>query len=249
MTRTRRSFRLAWRNPAVRTSRTLNRPAVRSLPGHRRGPDDLSQALAAFRCAIRCHRRLAKLAPSFFDSAVVDREARERDERRRWMALWEPALARAYGCVPSPRKPEDDLPPLPPPQTQRAVDRQLACWDLWFNLGREALRRHQQRRPHELISFSRLARLIELASDLKRLACGFDSGVADPQPANHDAAWADLKRAYGHLCDPASSGPGSPLPLSAQESNPASNLAPVQPQYVVLCRNASGKRQPALATG
>ena len=65
--------------------------------------------------------------------------------------------------IPSPRKPEDDLPPLPPPQTQRAVDRQLACWNLWFNLGREALRRHQQRRPHELIGFGRLARLIELA--------------------------------------------------------------------------------------
>ena len=55
------------------------------------------------------------------------------------------------------------------------------------------------RRPHALIDLSRLARLIKLASDLGRLACGFDSGSADPQPANHDAARASLKRSYGHL--------------------------------------------------
>jgi hypothetical protein len=64
----------------------------------------------------------------------------------------------------------DDLPPLPPPRTQQAVERQRACWNLWFNLGREALRRFQQRRPHELIGFARLARLLELAMDLRRLA-------------------------------------------------------------------------------
>ena len=167
----------------------------------------LSAALSSFRRAIRAHTRLARLAPQFFDAVTIERERREREDRRRWMALWEPALARAYGGVPPPHKPEDDLPPLPPPQTQRAVDRQLACWNLWFNLGREALRRHQQRRPHELIDFSRLARLLELASDLRRLACGVDSGFADPQPANHDAARADLKRAYGHLSSPVNYGP------------------------------------------
>lgn len=188
------------RHPRRFTVRSTVRRASRAAFRVRwRAPDDLGAALTAFRRALRAHARLARLAPRFFDSVVIERERREREDRRRWMALWEPALARAYGCDPLPHKPEDDLPPLPPPQTQRAVDRQLACWDLWFNLGREALRRYQQRRPHELIAFSRLARLLELASDLRRLACGFDSGLAGPQPTNHDAAWADLKRAYGPL--------------------------------------------------
>jgi hypothetical protein len=193
-----------------------------------RTPNDLAAALTAFGRALRAHLRLARLAPRFFDSVVIERERREREERRRWMALWEPALARAYGCKPSPPKPADDLPPLPPPRTQRAVDRQLACWDLWFNLGGEALRRYQQRRPHELIDFGRLARLLEIATDLGRLACGVAPGPPGPEPGNYDAAWADLDRAYGHLCDSTPSGPGSPPASAPQDSNPAPGSESVQ---------------------
>ena len=72
----------------------------------------------------------------------------------------------------------------------------MACWNLWFNLGREALRRYQQRCPHELIGFGP-ARLLEIAMDCGRLASGFDPGLPDSEPDNYDAAWADLKRAYG----------------------------------------------------
>src|SRR5262249_58325794 len=100
--------------PASHTPlRRLNRACLRALPGHRRTPDGfhLSEALTAFRRAIRSHRRLARLAPRFFDSAVVDREALERAERRRWAASWEPALAKAYGCQPAP--PPDPAPDLP----------------------------------------------------------------------------------------------------------------------------------------
>jgi len=64
--------------------RNCNRRCVR---GRRRGPDDFAQALTAFRRAVRAHRRLARLAPSFFDAAVVERERENRAEQRRWMAL------------------------------------------------------------------------------------------------------------------------------------------------------------------
>jgi short-subunit dehydrogenase len=47
-------------------------------------------------------RRLARLAPRFFDAAVIDRERENRAEQRRWMALWEPALAKVYGVDPQP---------------------------------------------------------------------------------------------------------------------------------------------------
>jgi hypothetical protein len=60
----------------------------RCVCGCRRGPDDFTQALSAFRRALRTHRRLARLAPSFFDPAVVERERENRAEQRRWMALW-----------------------------------------------------------------------------------------------------------------------------------------------------------------
>ena len=193
-----------------------------------RAPDDLGAALTAFRRALRAQRRLARLAPRFFDSVVIERERRERESRRRWMALWESALARAYGCEPHPRNPADHLPPLPPPRTQQAVERQLACWDFWFALGREALRRHEQRRPHELIDFGRLARLLEIAMDFGRLASGIDPGLLDSEPGNYDAAWADLKRAYGHLCDSAPSSLGSTPAPAAQESNPTPGSRPFQ---------------------
>ena len=69
MPRTCNLLRRTCRSPTTRAWRTRNRSTLRSLSGCRRRPNDLSQALTAFRLAIRCHHRLAKLAPSFFDSA------------------------------------------------------------------------------------------------------------------------------------------------------------------------------------
>ena len=74
------------------TIRSVNRSCVRVCW---RAPDDLGAALTAFDRALRAHRRLAKLAPRFFDTAVIDREAENRAGQRRWMAAWAPALARA----------------------------------------------------------------------------------------------------------------------------------------------------------
>jgi hypothetical protein len=169
------------------------------LPGHRRGPDDLSQALTAFRRAIRCHRRLARLASSFFDATVVNREERHRAERLRWRALWKPALDKVYGVEPdlSPPIPETDLPPLPSRRTQRVVERELAGRDLWMDTAKLAFARHQQRRPHALPSLPRIARLHQTAHDFGVLACGLPSANATPEPSSFANCLADLERAYG----------------------------------------------------
>ncbi len=196
-----------------------------------RAPDDLGAALVAFGRALRAHCRLARLAPRFFDSAVVDRERRQREAQRRWMAQWEPALAKAYGTDPPPLPdPAADLPPLPPPRTQRAVERALALRKSWLATGYLALERHRRRRPHALVSLSRVTRLLEVGFDLARLACGADSNLSDSEPDfdNHEQAMADLARAYGHHgAAPSSTSVSPPLPdpspVQATEPLPSSS--------------------------
>jgi hypothetical protein len=182
-----------------------------------RSPDDLAAALTAYRHAIRAHRRLAKLAPSFFDSVVVERERRRREDRRRWMAQWAPDIAKAYGTKPKPYDPTPDM-PIPPssPRTLRAVDRELAAWDFWLCAARMAMDRYQQRRPHDLMSFSRIARLLQISIDLRQLALGIDPEIPNPQPDDHKQAWADLKRAYGHLLKPVA-------PNATERSSPSNS--------------------------
>ena len=177
------------------TIRSVNRSCVRVCW---RAPDDLGAALTAFGRALRAHRRLAKLAPRFFDQAVIDREASNRAEQRRWMATWEPILARVYGVAHATPAPTDDLPALPPLRTQRAVDHQLATLRWWMEAGRSAMERQQQRHPHALLSLTRLARLTELAFDFKKLALGLDSPNPLPEAISYDYALTNLKRAYGH---------------------------------------------------
>jgi len=125
-----------------------------------------------------------------------------------------------------------DLPPLPPPQTQRAVERHLAAFWFWLEAGRIARERHQQRHPHALPSLSRLARLLDLALEFKKLAlAGFSQSVAEK--ITYDYNLTDLKRAYGHRDGPLSStdtasGPAaaSPGPCSSGcKSAPASALS------------------------
>ena len=220
------------RNLHRKSTRSTARALVRRLDraclrGRRRGPDDLSQGLTAFRHAIRAHRRLARLAPSFFDSAVIDREAHNRAEQRRWMAFWEPILRQAYGPEPELPAPGDRLPPLPPPRTQRAVDRLLAELCFWMEAGRIAMARHQQRYPHALPSLSRLARLLRIAMDFKQLACGLDSKQPLPGKISYDYAFTDLKRSYGQPDDVVSAGldSGKPRPSNSQLPSAISHLS------------------------
>jgi hypothetical protein len=191
----RKPLRRNVRSPA----RHLYRSCIRNPPGFRNGPDDLSQALAAFRQAIRAHRKLARLAPEFFDATEVDRLAHRRKQDAEWMALWEPALNKAYGLPPdqaSCRNPRRDLPRVPAsPRTRRAVERELASWRFWLAAGDESLQRYRQRFSRRLLSLSRIAQLLEIGMNFRRLACG--SFVPDPEDSSHAQSFADLKRAYG----------------------------------------------------
>jgi hypothetical protein len=195
--------------PATRT--TLRRPFRHSLRGclrGRGGPSDFTQMLTACGKAIRAHRQLARLAPSFFDAAVVNRERENRVEKQKWMAMWEPIIAKAYGVPPKPPDLTADLPRLPSPNTQRAVERRLAEVQLWLEAGAIARQRHQQRRPHALPTLSQLARLLQQAFDLKKLVLGLDSKTPLPDKITYDYEFTDLKRAYGHQMEespPASS--------------------------------------------
>lgn len=217
-----------------RRHRNLNCPAGRRLlrdcnrrclRGRRSGPDDFSQMLTAYRRAVRAHRRLARLAPSFFDPAVIERERENREEQQRWCSSWEPQLAKVYGVAPEPVVPDNSLPPLPPPRTQRAVDYQLAELQCWLAAGEAARNRQLQRRPHALPTMSQLARLLALAFDLKALALGLNSPNPLPDLITHDYELTDLKRAYGHLCDPAPPAAVASSPEVGEASVPASPIA------------------------
>lgn len=193
------TYRALTRTTARSSIRHRNRHCLR---GRRHGPDDLSRALNAYDRALRAHDRLARLAPSFFDPAVVDREAENRAEVKRWMAAWEPAIARAYGTKPQPPATTPWVPPLPSPKIQRAVARWLAEWKLWLAAARAAMDLYQLRNPHALMSFTRMARLSEIAWKFRKLALGLDSPNELPDKLTYDYELTDVKRAYGHLIDP-----------------------------------------------
>ena len=223
------AYRQITRSTMRRPVRCRNRPGLR---GRRHGPDDLSQSLTALGRAVRAHRRLARLAPSFFDAAVVDREAENRAELRRWMASWEPALAKAYGVEPCLPDATDELPPLPSPRIRRAVERKLAEREMWLAAGQVAMERYRQRQPHALMSFSRMARLLQIGIDFGKLASGLDTPNRVPEKLVYDYELTDLKRGYGHLFDPASppAAGGAVASGSATDdtggSHPASRVAP-----------------------
>jgi hypothetical protein len=208
-------------------NRRLTRPAFRQ---RWRAPDDLGEALGAFRRALGSYRRLARLAPHHFDTTVIERERRERAERRAWMATWEPALEKAYGpptaAEREARRLADlraELPPPLAPRTEQAVAREFARYTMWQTLGKAAFARYQQRRPHGDMSLGRIARLLEIAMDLKWIATGVDWRKPEPPsaPLYPSSNWeADLRRAYGPDV------PATPAP-SAPPAKPA--LAPEDP--------------------
>jgi len=84
---------------------------------------------------------------------------------------------------------------------EAAIERRLAEWELWLTLGREAFDRHQRLRPHQWLSLTTVARLIDLASMLGRLTCGMElqPGEAGKRGPEDRSAWArdmdaDLRR-------------------------------------------------------
>ncbi len=193
-----------------RSVRSRNRRRLRFVPGLAHGQNYLAQALTAFRRAIRAHRKLVRLAPHLFDFAVVDQERREREERRRRQALIEPLLEKVYG-PPTPAEREaqlqaeseaESLPKLHP-RTERVMEREWANWNFWIAIGRLALARHHQRRPHAVLSFHQIAALMDVGVTLQRLACGKDSKPSPSDIVCEDNPWEqDLERAYVQTLGP-----------------------------------------------
>jgi hypothetical protein len=180
------------RAPSRSTVRSCTRAAVRV---RWRVPDPLGFALACFRRAIRVHRRLARLAPSFFDSAVIESERRQQEARRRWLDSGRLARNKVYGTSVEPPPPVPDLPPLTPTRTRIAVERELAPWRLWLGLGSFALRQSKLYHPYPQVNFSRLAHLLKTASDLGRLATGLNS----PQPQIEPDVFAPARLDFLYL--------------------------------------------------
>src|SRR3954465_7433100 len=169
--RTRCFCRYPRRSSARRIMRRAYHSCLRHFAGYRRGPDDLAQALTALSRAIRAHRRMAKLAPHLFDTTEINRIELRRKEDAEWRAQREPALEKVYG--PSTQKwPELTYHKPLSPQTLRAVDRHYDLWRFWMTAGSEALARYKRRRPHDLPSLSRVARLLDIGITFGRLACG-----------------------------------------------------------------------------
>ena len=166
-------------------TRRCSRRTVRRVG---RGPrvNYLAQALTAFNRAVRVRCRLARLAPEIFDSAVVSRREAEREDRRQLMAKLEPAFAKVYGPATDP-----PLEKLHHAQTDewcrngagmvqfspgmiQEIESLLAERELWMTVGAVALARHRTLQPHQRVSLSLVARLIDLASKLGRIAVGLD---------------------------------------------------------------------------
>jgi hypothetical protein len=188
------------------------------LPGFHAGRHDLSQALVAFRRAIRAHRRLAKLHPEQFDATESERFRRRRESDREWLAMWEPALHEIYGSSPDdkPPNPLDDLPPEPKSsRTRQAIDREFAKLRFWMEVGSKAFKRYNQRGSRALISLGQVVRILEIGFDLARLVVPDD--ISDEE-FSHAQALADLERAYGR-----------PLPGEDEETFSGAAPAPVAP--------------------
>lgn len=142
--------------------------------------DHLSQALTAFSRAIRAHRRLIKLAPEVFDTAVVHRNATEQAERAVLHRAVDSALEKVYGPDPSElHRPQNEnrcsngaVKVQFSSRKQAKIEVLHAELRLWLEAGRIAWDRHQHLRPHRLVSLGAVARMVNVAAQLGRLACG-----------------------------------------------------------------------------
>jgi hypothetical protein len=242
------------------TRQTVRRASRTSVRTRWRAPDDLGFALTAFRRAIRAHRRLARLAPHEFDEAVVHRDLQEQERRRRRRARIEAALEKAYGPpTPAEREAERQAellaaqPPRLAPATQRAVEAEWVNWQFWLAAGRMARERHLRRHPHDIPSLGRIARMVDIAIDLGRLASGLDPTQPDSEPDDDDAEFeVALMRAYP---DPSAPPPNAPRnPVQPPAANPPANVAShptavdqPQPQPVVAI-SALPSDQPPLVS-
>ena len=196
-----------------RLTRRLTRPLTRR--NHRRltrrigrGPriNFLGQALSAFTRAIRAHRRLIKLAPAIFDQAVVRRDAAEQAEREAIHREVTVALEKVYGPDPPQlhRSPTENrcVNGAETVQFSRRKQAKLealsAELSLWLEAGRMAFDRHQHLRSHRRQSLGTVARMVDIATQFGRLACGLPwPGRRKVKPPEDFSLEDALARVYG----------------------------------------------------
>jgi hypothetical protein len=79
------------------------------------------------------------------------------------------------------------------------VERAAAERELWFQVARESWDAYEQHQPHHLPGLSQIAQLLDLASQLGRLATGLETQhQPDPDPIEpHLSFQAMLERIYG----------------------------------------------------
>ncbi len=186
---------------------TSNRPSHRAL-SHRLGkvglrllsrerrPNHVSDAIHALQKAVRARRRLMRLAPRVFDNAVVDRELASRARDETWQAECHQALTKVFDVEPQPaRSPCDALAQCWPKsrRTLRAIEREMAAYQLWFHLGQVALRRFQERQPHARLGLNQIARLLNLADSLGRIATGLETTA--PKEISGAEGYLDVRTA------------------------------------------------------
>jgi hypothetical protein len=184
----------------------------------------VSDAIVAFHRAIRAHRRLMKLAPDQYDYGRVKFLAAERARAVEKRASWLVALEKVYGPEARQGVPDDWLLPKPKTlsvRTQRAVERELAAWELWLSIGHEALSRAQKVHAASNMSLNTLCSLIETAMTLGRLATGRETNWSPPneERQNERSFEEALQMIYG---------PDEAPPPSATITTPQSGATLVQ---------------------
>ena len=65
--------------------------------------------------------------------------------------------------------------------------------------GHLAMERYKIRRPHALMSFTQMARLLDIAYELRKFACGIETVNPPPDFSIGTDYKADIRRSYGHL--------------------------------------------------
>jgi len=204
-------------------NRRLNRPLTRRCSRRivrkiGRGPriNHLGRALTALRRAVRLRVRLWQLAPEIFNPAVVRRREEECAARQIRTAQVEAALAKVYGPATA-AQPEEPHHPRNENRCRNGAEtvqfslrktQQIEAthleWELWMATGRHEFDRHQHLSPHRRLSLGTISRLVDIASQLGRLAVGMElkPGKArkqeaedfSPSAVNWDEA---LRRVYG----------------------------------------------------
>ena len=167
------------------------------------GPNHVVNALAAFRRAIRAHRRLMKLAPDRFDYGIVRQNALMREKEEKRLAELEKDISKVYGVTEftpeAARALRPDFSKKRNPRTERVIAREVETWQAWLDAGSESLALARKENQWSRMSVASVCGLLETASTLGRLSTGLETNYkpVEPEPGHHWDFEAALEKIYG----------------------------------------------------